>query len=154
MDGALARRISRPIRARRGAEGSRLVDIDGHAYVDLCLGDTGAMAGHSPPAVVRAVQPQVVRDLTAMLPTEDALWASEQLACRFGLPRWQFTLSATDANRCALRAAHRAPDHRSQKILVYSGDCDDEHGNRVAGTGLSRGAPGNDASARNVADHR
>jgi glutamate-1-semialdehyde 2,1-aminomutase len=100
------------------AEGSRLVDVDGHAYVDLCLGDTGAMAGHSPPAVVRAVQAQVARGLTTMLPTEDGIWASEQLARRFGLARWQFTLSATDANRCALRIARQITGRK--KILVFS----------------------------------
>jgi len=100
------------------AEGSRLVDVDGHAYVDLCLGDTGAMAGHSPPAVVRTVQAQVARGLTTMLPTEDGICASEQLARRFGLARWQFTLSATDANRCALRIARQITGRR--KILVYS----------------------------------
>ena len=46
-----------------------------------------------------------------MLPTADAAWVAAELARRFGLPAWQFALSATDANRFALRLArhrHRA----------------------------------------------
>jgi glutamate-1-semialdehyde 2,1-aminomutase len=101
------------------AEGARVVDVDGHGYVDLCLGDTGAMAGHAPEPVVRAVAERAARGLTAMLPTEDAAWAGEELARRFGLPLWQFTLSATDANRFAIRIA-RALTGRS-KILVFNG---------------------------------
>jgi glutamate-1-semialdehyde 2,1-aminomutase len=101
------------------AEGARVVDVDGHEYVDLCLGDTGAMAGHAPEPVVRAVAERAARGVTAMLPTEDAAWAGEELARRFGLPQWQFTLSATDANRFAVRIA-RALTGRP-KVLVFNG---------------------------------
>src|SRR5437868_1161207 len=100
------------------AEGARFRDVDGHEYVDFCLGDTGAMTGHSPPATVRAVKEQVDRGITLMLPSEDALWVGEELARRFGLPFWQFALSATDANRFAIRLA-RAITGRP-KILVYN----------------------------------
>ncbi len=106
-----------PIVAAR-AEGSRLVDLDGHEYVDLCLGDTGAMAGHAPPAVVAAVQEQVARGVTTMLPSEDAAWAGEELGRRFGLARWLFTLTATDANRTALRVAREITGR--PKVLVFS----------------------------------
>src|SRR5207342_1393563 len=68
------------------ATGARVVDVDGHEYVDLCLGDTGAMAGHAPAPVVEAVAAQAARGSTAMLPTEDAVWVGEELARRFGLP--------------------------------------------------------------------
>ena len=101
------------------ARGARVVDVDGHEYVDLCLGDTGAMAGHAPEPVVRAVAERAAGGLTAMLPTEDAAWAGEELARRFGLPQWQFTLSATDANRFALRLC-RAVTGRP-KVLVFDG---------------------------------
>lgn len=101
------------------AHGARVVDVDGHEYVDLCLGDTGAMAGHAPAPVVRAVGERAAAGLTAMLPTEDAVRAGEELARRFGLPLWQFTLSATDANRFAIRLA-RAVTGRP-KILVFNG---------------------------------
>lgn len=99
------------------ASGARFTDVDGHTYVDLCLGDTGSMTGHSPEATVRAVQEQLHKGITAMLPTEDALIVSTELARRFGLPLWQFTLTATDANRHAIRYA-RLITGRS-KVLVF-----------------------------------
>jgi glutamate-1-semialdehyde 2,1-aminomutase len=101
------------------AKGARVVDVDGHEYADFCLGDTGAMAGHAPEPVVRAVAARAAAGITAMLPTEDAAWVGEELARRFGLPLWQFTLSATDANRFAIRIC-RAVTGRP-KILVFNG---------------------------------
>jgi glutamate-1-semialdehyde 2,1-aminomutase len=100
------------------ADGSSVVDVDGHTYLDLCLGDTGAMSGHSPQAVVLAVQARVSRGITMMLPTEDGIRAAEELASRFGVSYWQFTLSATDANRSALRIARQITGRK--KILVFS----------------------------------
>ncbi|HSC91568.1 MAG TPA: aspartate aminotransferase family protein [Gaiellaceae bacterium] len=100
------------------ARGARFRDVDGHEYVDFCLGDTGAMTGHSPEPTVRAVQERVARGITLMLPSEDALWVGEELARRFGLPRWQFALTATDANRFAIRLA-RATTGRP-RILVFN----------------------------------
>jgi glutamate-1-semialdehyde 2,1-aminomutase len=102
----------------RSAAGATLLDVDDNAYVDLCLGDTGAMGGHSPPPVVQAVQAQVARGITMMLPTEDGIRAAEELARRFRLARWQFTLSATDANRSALRVARQITGR--DRILVFS----------------------------------
>jgi glutamate-1-semialdehyde 2,1-aminomutase len=87
------------------AAGAHATCADGHDYVDLCLGDTGAMAGHGAPPVRAAVARQLARGITTMLPTEDAAWVGEELARRFGLPSWQFTLTATDANRFSLRIA-------------------------------------------------
>jgi glutamate-1-semialdehyde aminotransferase len=87
------------------ASGAHATCADGHDYVDLCLGDTGAMAGHGPAPVIAAVEQQLRRGITTMLPTEDAAWVGEELARRFGLPSWQFTLTATDANRFSLRLA-------------------------------------------------
>jgi glutamate-1-semialdehyde aminotransferase len=87
------------------ASGAHATCADGHDYADLCLGDTGAMAGHGPAPVIAAVERQLRRGITTMLPTEDAAWVGEELARRFGLPSWQFTLTATDANRFALRIA-------------------------------------------------
>ena len=101
-----------------GARGSRIVDVDGHEYVDLCLGDTGAMGGHAPAALVEAVRAQVAEGLTTMLPTEAAAEVGEELSRRFGLARWLFTLTATDANRTALRLA-RALTGRP-RVLVYA----------------------------------
>ena len=101
----------------REATGARIVDADGHEYVDLCLGDTGAMAGHAPPATVAAVAEQAAHGITAMLPSEDAITAAEELTRRFGLRGWQFTLSATDANRFAIRLAREITER--PKILVF-----------------------------------
>ncbi|MEV7983283.1 transaminase [Streptomyces sp. NPDC086519] len=102
------------------ARGARVTDIDGHTYIDFCLGDTGAMAGHSPAAVTEAVQRRFAElgGATAMLPTEDAEWVGAELTRRFGLARWSFSLTATDANRWAIRLA-RAVTGRP-KILVNS----------------------------------
>src|SRR6478735_135366 len=85
------------------ASGARLTDVDGLEYVDLCLGDTGAMTGHALPQVAEAVARQAARGITTMLPSADAAWAGAELARRFGLPAWQFAMSATDANRFVLR---------------------------------------------------
>jgi len=100
------------------AGGAYLTDVDGHRYLDLCLGDTGAMMGHAPPAIVAAVEDQARRGLTFMLPTEDALWVGEELARRFGLPVWQFALTATDANRFAIRLARHIT--RRRYVLVFN----------------------------------
>ncbi|MGC4000893.1 MAG: aspartate aminotransferase family protein [Anaeromyxobacter sp.] len=100
------------------ASGARFTDVDGREYVDLCLGDTGAMTGHAPPAAVAAIQSQLARGLTFMLPTEDALAVSAELARRFGLPAWQIATTATDANRFALRIARHVTGR--PRILVFS----------------------------------
>ena len=101
----------------REATGARVGDVDGHEYVDFCLGDTGAMAGHSPPATVAAVAAQAARGITAMLPSEDSIVAAEELTRRFGVRGWQFTLSATDANRFAIRLAREIAER--PKVLVF-----------------------------------
>jgi glutamate-1-semialdehyde 2,1-aminomutase len=102
------------------ARGNRITDADGHRYIDFCLGDTGAMAGHSPEATVAAVQRRIgdLGGVTTMLPTEDAAWVGGELAERFGLPKWSFTLTATDANRWALRLARQVTGRR--RVLVFS----------------------------------
>ena len=102
----------------REAHVAELFDVDGHRYVDLCLGDTGAMTGHSPSATVSAVQQQLARGFTLMLPSEDAVWVGEELQKRFRLAYWQFALSATDANRFAIRLARQITGRG--KILVYN----------------------------------
>ena len=99
------------------AKGAHFTDIDDREYIDLCLGDTGAMTGHSPEVVADAVARRVREGITLMLPTEDALWVGEDLKRRFGLPLWQFTLTATDANRFSIRIAREIT--RRAKILVF-----------------------------------
>ena len=100
------------------ASGAHFTDVDGHDYLDLCLGDTGAMTGHAPAASVDAIIDRARRGVTFMLPTEDAIYVGEELARRFGLPYWQTTLTATDANRFALRLARQITGR--QRILVFN----------------------------------
>jgi glutamate-1-semialdehyde 2,1-aminomutase len=102
----------------REAQGAHFYDVDGHRYIDFCLGDTGAMTGHSPFATVKAVEEQMKRGITLMLPTEDAIFVAEELQQRFGLPYWQFALTATDANRFAIRLAREIT--KRPKILVFN----------------------------------
>ncbi|HUG34489.1 MAG TPA: aspartate aminotransferase family protein [Anaerolineales bacterium] len=102
----------------KDAKGARFTDVDGNEYIDFCLGDTGAMTGHSPDATVKAVREQIEKGITLMLPYEDVIWVGEELQRRFGLPYWQFALTATDSNRFALRMA-RLITGRS-KILVFN----------------------------------
>jgi glutamate-1-semialdehyde 2,1-aminomutase len=102
----------------REAQGAHFFDVDGHRYIDFCLGDTGAMTGHSPSATVKAVEEQTRRGITLMLPGEDAIFVAEELQNRFQLPYWQFALTATDANRFAIRLARQITGR--PKILVFN----------------------------------
>jgi glutamate-1-semialdehyde 2,1-aminomutase len=130
------------------AKGAHFEDVDGNSYIDLCLGDTGSMTGHSPAATVAAIKAQVDKGLTAMLPTDDSVSVSSELSRRFGLPLWQFTVSATDANRHAIRYARLITGKR--KVIVidrcYHGSVDetfatlDKSGNTVMREG-NIGAP-------------
>jgi hypothetical protein len=123
------------------AKGSRFTDVDGIEYVDFCLGDTGAMVGHSPDASVAAIARQLAQGITLMLPTEDATVAAQTLADRFGVEKWQFTLTATDANRHILRYARHVTGR--SKIVVhdycYHGTVDETFANLDdAGNTVSR----------------
>ncbi len=127
------------------AEGARFRDVDGHEYVDFCLGDTGAMTGHSPGPTVEAVRRQVGRGITTMLPSEDAAIVGEELQRRFGLRFWQFTLSATDANRFALRLARQVTGRRRRLVFdyCYHGSVDETFATLDPATGAVRARKGN-----------
>jgi glutamate-1-semialdehyde 2,1-aminomutase len=100
------------------AEGAHFTDVDGNDFVDFCLGDTGGMAGHAPKEPVEAIARQAAAGITLMLPTEDAAWVAQDLTRRFGVPSWSFTLTATDANRFAIRWARHITGR--SKILVHN----------------------------------
>ena len=104
------------------AHGSRVTDIDGNTYIDFALGDTGAMAGHSPAPTIEAIRHQLeqVGGITAMLPTSDAAWVAGELTRRFGVTRWSFALTATDANRWALRLARLVTGRPMVACFSYS----------------------------------
>lgn len=101
------------------AKNARLTDVDGHTYVDLALGDSGSLTGHSPLPTAEAICRQVYKGMTTMLPSEDAIWVGEELARRFGLPYWQIYTTATDADRFAIRFARMATGR--QLVLVFDG---------------------------------
>ena len=102
------------------AHGNRITDVDGNEYIDFALGDTGAMAGHSPEATVKAVQERIGVEggITTMMPSADAEWVAADLTRRFGLPLWSFSLTATDANRWALRLARMVTGR--PKVAAFS----------------------------------
>lgn len=151
------------------ADGARFIDVDGNHFVDFCLGDTGAMTGHSNPAVTDALVEQSRKGLTTMLPSADAVWVADNLADRFGVPKWQFCLSATDANRFVLRFARHLTGR--PRIVVhdwcYHGTVDetlvvlDDEGRTVSRPGAigpqvdpaltTRAVPFNDLAALEVA---
>lgn len=106
-----------PLFVREG-QGAWFTDVDGQRYLDLCLGDTGAMTGHAPRHTVEAVRRQAERGFTFMLPSEDHLWVAEELTRRFGMASWQFAMTATDANRFAIRLARMLTGR--PKILVHN----------------------------------
>ncbi|MGZ8618331.1 MAG: aspartate aminotransferase family protein [Actinomycetota bacterium] len=100
------------------ADGAHFWDVDGNEYVDLCLGDTGGMAGHAPKVSVDAIAQQAAKGITLMLPTEDAAWVGAEMTRRFGVPYWSFTLTATDANRFVIRWAREITGR--SKIVVHN----------------------------------
>ena len=141
------------------ANGAKFIDVDGREYIDFCLGDTGSMTGHSPAATVAAIREQAGKGITAMLPTADAGIVSRELSSRFGLPLWQFTVSATDANRHVIRYS-RLLTGRSKVVVIdrcYHGSVDetfatlDDHGNTVTREG-NIGAPVNLAETTRVVE--
>jgi len=118
------------------AVGNRLRCVDGIEHIDFCLGDSGAMFGHSPPGLAQALAAQAARGLTAMLPGHALAAVGAALQRVFGLPRWQLALSASDANRYVLRWARAVTGRR--RVLVFDG-C--YHGS-VADTLVDRAADG------------
>ena len=135
------------------AQGARFVDVDGHEYIDFCLGATGSMFGHSPAPIAQALREQAGNGLTSMLPGEDAVVCGELLAERFGLPYWQVTTTATDANRFVLRWA-RAITGRKVILLFdgcYHGTVDEAMVRGRDGRTVHR--PGLIGQARNLTQH-
>jgi glutamate-1-semialdehyde 2,1-aminomutase len=132
------------------ASGARFTDVDGREYVDFCLGDTGAMTGHAPPAAVAAIKARLDRGVTFMLPTEDALAVSEELARRFGLPFWQAAMTATDANRFVIRIARMITGR--PKVLVfnwcYHGTVDETFATLTARSGRAPATSGRRSTRR------
>ena len=121
------------------AEGASFTDVDGLSYVDFCLGDTGAMTGHGLPQVAEALHRRALSGITTMLPSDDAVWVANELTRRFGMAKWQFAMTATDANRFVLRFCRQLTQRPKIAVIdwCYHGTVDetlavlDEDGNVV-----------------------
>lgn len=99
--------------------GPGFTDVDGFSYLDFNASDMAMFCGHAHPAVVAAVQAQVARSTQFLLPTEASVEVAEELARRYPVPQWQFTLSATQANTEVIRLA-RAVTGR-EVIVLFQG---------------------------------
>lgn len=107
--------------------GASFTDVDGNSYVDFNLADTSMFTGYGVPRLVRVAAERVAAGSQFLLPTEDAIEVSEQLAGRFGLPKWQYTSSATQANSEAIRVA-RTVTGRNDVVMFdgkYHGHADE-----------------------------
>ena len=132
-------------------EGPGFTDVDGFGYVDFNASDMAMFCGHATPAIVAAVQAQVARSTQFLLPTEASVEVAEELARRYPVPHWQFTLSATQANTEAIRLA-RATTGRDVIVLFQGhyhghfeeGLVDFDGGGQVSVVqrGLSKGVTG------------
>jgi glutamate-1-semialdehyde 2,1-aminomutase len=100
-------------------KGAHFVDVDGHRYLDMNIADMSMFCGYAPDPVVRAVSERVARGPQFLLPSEDALWVAEEFARRWGLPKWQFTLSASQANVEVMRLARVATGR--QIVVMFHG---------------------------------
>jgi glutamate-1-semialdehyde 2,1-aminomutase len=122
-----------PVYLARG-EGARVWDVDGNEYVDFHNGFSAMVQGHSHPAVVAAVRERVALGTHFGATSEDALAVAEELERRFGLPRWRFTNSGTEANMAAIRLA-RAFTGREAVVEMagaYHGHAEISHLHEVA----------------------
>jgi glutamate-1-semialdehyde 2,1-aminomutase len=99
--------------------GAHFTDVDAHRYLDMYIADMSAFCGHAPTAVVEAVSAQIARGNQFLLPTEDAIVVAEHLAARYGLPQWQFTSSATQANTEVIRIAREMTGRA--KLVLFDG---------------------------------
>jgi glutamate-1-semialdehyde 2,1-aminomutase len=101
------------------ASGSRLRDVDGHEYADFNIADMSMFTGYGPAPVVEAVSRQAAAGSQYLLPSEDSIWVAGELARRYGLPLWQFTLAATSANTEVIRVARSLT--RRESVLFFDG---------------------------------
>jgi glutamate-1-semialdehyde 2,1-aminomutase len=130
--------------------GPGFTDVDGFGYVDFNASDMAMFCGHANPAIVAAVQARAARSTQFLLPTEESVAVAEELARRYPVGQWQFTLSATQANTEAIRLA-RSVTGREVIVLFqghYHGHFEeglvDLDGEQVAALerGLSKGVTG------------
>jgi glutamate-1-semialdehyde 2,1-aminomutase len=108
--------------------GSKVYDVDGNEYVDLHGGYGAALAGHAHPAIVEAVRNQAGRGTHFAQPTPDALAVAEELSRRFGLPRWRFANSGTEAT---MDAVHLMRSITGRDLIIKVEGCYHGHHDSV-----------------------
>ena len=99
--------------------GSKMIDADGRAYVDMHGGYGVGVAGHGHPAIVEAVAGRVPRGTHFAQPTPDAIVVATELARRWGLPLWRFGNSGTEATMDAVHLMRAITDR--DRILKVEG---------------------------------
>ena len=102
-----------------GGSGANFTDVDGNRYIDFNVCDMSSILGYAHPRLTEAISAQAARGVQLFLPSESAMGVCEQLRLRFGLPQWQFTISASTANAEALRVARVATGR--QGVLMFAG---------------------------------
>ncbi len=100
-------------------KGGHFRDVDGNDYADFNIADMSMFGGYAPEPVVEAVAKRMAAGSQFLLPSEDSIWVAEELQRRFGLPKWQFTLSATHANTEAIRVARTTTGR--DRVLLFDG---------------------------------
>jgi glutamate-1-semialdehyde 2,1-aminomutase len=100
-------------------KGGHFRDVDGNDYADFNIADMSMFGGYGPEPVVEAVAKRMAAGSQFLLPSEDSIWVAQELQRRFGLPKWQFTLSATHANTEAIRVARTITGR--DRVLLFDG---------------------------------
>ena len=134
----------------RGA-GARFEDVDGNSYLDMTQSDLSMVCGFGPEAVTRAVAQRFAAGSHFLLPTEDAIAVCGLLASRFGMPFWQFTLSASAANTEAIRIARLATGR--DKVLLFAGKYHGHIDETLVTVKAEVGEPGHHGLPRGVEQH-
>ncbi len=107
-----------PLWAAEG-RGARFRDVDGHEYADFNIADLSMFCGYAPEPLVRTLAGRMALGHQFLLPVEDSIVVSAELGRRYGLPKWQYTLSASQANTEAIRAARVVTGR--DKVLLFDG---------------------------------
>ncbi len=106
-----------PIYLREG-KGSHLWDIDGNEYLDYLNGFGSMVQGHAHPAIVKAIQDQVLHGQQFSEPVVDGVLVAEELKRRWGLPKWRFTNTGSESTMDAIRIA-RAVTKRDTVMKIF-----------------------------------
>src|SRR3954468_11733122 len=93
-----------PIYLERGA-GPKVWDVDGNEMYDFHNGFGSMVQGHAHPAIGKAIADRYALGTHFAAPTEDAIVVGDELARRWGLPKWRFTNSGSESTMDAIRIA-------------------------------------------------